>query len=232
MVAFIDAHRAEHGVEPICAELLIAPSTYYEHKARQVDPERLPPTRPRSFTIAAHGGPWTRWNTPLWNGSTGLITGGCSNRLATYHRRNSRRRIINHWVSCRWRPDSNAELSGEAGAVHFVESEPGWRHTSRLLWLPDVRRFGVRSFLGRWLRNPKLHNAQDDLADTRGDALAAKPQRKRSAQAMTSVRRAPRPRPRPPSACSPPPSNRERPVSCSTRIVALGPFRSKEEPCD
>ena len=38
MVSFIDAHRAEYGVEPICAQLPIAPSTYYEHKARQADP--------------------------------------------------------------------------------------------------------------------------------------------------------------------------------------------------
>jgi putative transposase len=42
MVAFIDAHRDEHGVEPICEVLPIAPSTYYEHKARQADRSRLP----------------------------------------------------------------------------------------------------------------------------------------------------------------------------------------------
>lgn len=42
MVAFIDAHRGEYGVEPICAELPIAPSTYYESKAREADPLRLP----------------------------------------------------------------------------------------------------------------------------------------------------------------------------------------------
>jgi putative transposase len=42
MVAFIDAHRGEYGVEPICAELPIAPSTYYENKAREADPRRLP----------------------------------------------------------------------------------------------------------------------------------------------------------------------------------------------
>jgi transposase InsO family protein len=42
MVAFIDAHRAEYGVEPICKELPIAPSTYYEAKARERDPGRLP----------------------------------------------------------------------------------------------------------------------------------------------------------------------------------------------
>jgi transposase InsO family protein len=42
MVSFIDAHRAEHGVEPICAELPIAPSMYYERKLRQKDPSREP----------------------------------------------------------------------------------------------------------------------------------------------------------------------------------------------
>jgi putative transposase len=42
MVAFIDERRDEHGVEPIAAQLPIAPSTYYEHKARQADRSRLP----------------------------------------------------------------------------------------------------------------------------------------------------------------------------------------------
>lgn len=42
MVAFIDAHRGAYGVEPICAQLPIAPSTYYEHRARQAHPERRP----------------------------------------------------------------------------------------------------------------------------------------------------------------------------------------------
>ena len=42
MVSFIDAHRAEYGVEPICAQLPIAPSQYYEHKAREADATRLP----------------------------------------------------------------------------------------------------------------------------------------------------------------------------------------------
>jgi len=42
MVSFIDAHRQEYGVEPICRELPIAPSVYYEAKARQADPSLLP----------------------------------------------------------------------------------------------------------------------------------------------------------------------------------------------
>ena len=52
MVAFIDAHRAEHGVEPICAELPIAPSTFYEHKARQTDPARLPMRAQRDVVLS------------------------------------------------------------------------------------------------------------------------------------------------------------------------------------
>ncbi len=42
MVSFLDEHRDEHGVEPICRVLPIAPSTYYEQKAREADPSRLP----------------------------------------------------------------------------------------------------------------------------------------------------------------------------------------------
>ena len=42
MVAFIDVHRDEYGVEPMCKQLPIAPSTYYEHKARERDPDRCP----------------------------------------------------------------------------------------------------------------------------------------------------------------------------------------------
>ena len=40
MVAFLDAHRATYGVEPICSVLPIAPSTYYWHQARRQDPSR------------------------------------------------------------------------------------------------------------------------------------------------------------------------------------------------
>ncbi len=39
-MAFLDDHRAEYGVEPICAVLPIAPSTYCTHKALEAAPER------------------------------------------------------------------------------------------------------------------------------------------------------------------------------------------------
>ena len=42
MTAFVDENRDTYGVEPICAELPIAPSTYYEHKRREREPERMP----------------------------------------------------------------------------------------------------------------------------------------------------------------------------------------------
>jgi hypothetical protein len=40
MVAFIDQHRDTYGVEPICAPLPIAPSTYFLRKGQQADPTR------------------------------------------------------------------------------------------------------------------------------------------------------------------------------------------------
>ena len=43
MVSFIDVHRDAYGVEPICAQLPIAASQYYEHKAREAEPTRLLP---------------------------------------------------------------------------------------------------------------------------------------------------------------------------------------------
>jgi len=51
MVQFIDTHRETYGVEPICREVPIAPSIYYEQKARQADPSRLPPRAQRDAEL-------------------------------------------------------------------------------------------------------------------------------------------------------------------------------------
>ena len=40
MVRFIDQHRKAYGVEPICAVLPIAPSTYFRWRTQQQDPTR------------------------------------------------------------------------------------------------------------------------------------------------------------------------------------------------
>src|SRR5690625_4209724 len=42
MTVFIDEHRSEYGVESICGQLPIAPSVYYEFKARERDENRKP----------------------------------------------------------------------------------------------------------------------------------------------------------------------------------------------
>jgi putative transposase len=51
MIAFIDKHRALHGVEPICRVLPIAPSTYHAHAARRADPGKLPARARRDVTL-------------------------------------------------------------------------------------------------------------------------------------------------------------------------------------
>ena len=42
MIRFVDAYRDDHGVEPICQVLKIAPSTYHEHARRRAQPETAP----------------------------------------------------------------------------------------------------------------------------------------------------------------------------------------------
>jgi transposase InsO family protein len=51
MVAFIDAHRRAFGVEPICAQLPIAPSTYYLHKRQAAEPSRRSARAQRDATL-------------------------------------------------------------------------------------------------------------------------------------------------------------------------------------
>ena len=40
MVTYIDGNKEKHGVESICKELPIAPSTYYDHKVKQRQPDK------------------------------------------------------------------------------------------------------------------------------------------------------------------------------------------------
>jgi transposase InsO family protein len=51
MVAFVDAHRDGDGVESICTQLPIAPSTYYAHKAQTRDPARRSARAQRDATL-------------------------------------------------------------------------------------------------------------------------------------------------------------------------------------
>jgi len=54
MVAFIDDHREQFGVEPISRVLPIAPSVYYEHKVWQRDRERRPARARRDEGLCEH----------------------------------------------------------------------------------------------------------------------------------------------------------------------------------
>jgi len=51
MVTYIDSHKDRFGVEPICAVVPIAPSTYYGHKAQEVDPQRQAPRTRGDITL-------------------------------------------------------------------------------------------------------------------------------------------------------------------------------------
>ena len=52
MVSYIDQYRDRFGVEPICAALPIAPSTYYAHRARARDPACRGPRARRDAALS------------------------------------------------------------------------------------------------------------------------------------------------------------------------------------
>ena len=51
MIRFVDAFRDDHGVEPICRILEIAPSTYHAHARRCSRPETAPPRIQRDIEL-------------------------------------------------------------------------------------------------------------------------------------------------------------------------------------
>ena len=58
MVAFIDEHRDGQGVESICKTLPIAPSTYYEQKAKRADPMKRSSRQKRDATLRMQSSVW------------------------------------------------------------------------------------------------------------------------------------------------------------------------------
>ena len=57
MIAFIDAEKSAHGVEPICRVLPIAPSTYHANMAGRADPRRLSARARRDAELRPEGVP-------------------------------------------------------------------------------------------------------------------------------------------------------------------------------
>lgn len=53
MLGFVEAHRGDYGVEPICQVLPIAPSTVRQHTARAADPTKLPARAQRDVGLKA-----------------------------------------------------------------------------------------------------------------------------------------------------------------------------------
>jgi putative transposase len=53
MIAFIDEHRGQYGVESICKVLPIAPTSYYAHRARRASSEKQPARVRRDTALRA-----------------------------------------------------------------------------------------------------------------------------------------------------------------------------------
>jgi transposase InsO family protein len=141
MVRYIDEHKDRFGVEPICAVLPIAPSTYYEQKAREQDPDRRPARAIRdealkpevqrvweeNFRVYGAHKVWTQLNreglrvarctVERLMKALGLRGEDCSSRSATCRRRRRQTSTIGN-ESRPWWPDSHPGVSGIPGPVH------------------------------------------------------------------------------------------------------------------
>ncbi len=54
MIAFIEAYRADYGVEPICRVLPIAPSRFYQQAVMARNPARASPRALRDRELMEH----------------------------------------------------------------------------------------------------------------------------------------------------------------------------------
>jgi hypothetical protein len=54
MIAFMEAHINEFGVEPMCRVLQVSPSTWYEHARRKKDPDKCPLRAKKDIELCAH----------------------------------------------------------------------------------------------------------------------------------------------------------------------------------
>jgi hypothetical protein len=128
MVSFIDDHRADYGVEPICDTAAGRPADLVQRQFVAAHPNQL----------------WVADITDVatWSGSTGSTTAGSWSPSATSRRRSWKWRIIANWKSQPWRPDSNKRVSGIPGVSQFfdyledLEQQPDMIQTAYVLGVP------------------------------------------------------------------------------------------------
>lgn len=77
-------------------------------------------TRPRSFIGADHGGTSKRWNSPLWNESTGSTTDDFWSPSETYRLPKPKNVTTPCWTKQPWPHNSNQMASGKPGAVQVI----------------------------------------------------------------------------------------------------------------
>ena len=137
MVAFIDAHRETYGVEPICAQLPMAPSTYYDTKAREADPSRVPARAQRdaglrgAITRVWHANRRVYGVRKVWRQLTreGVVTARCT--VARLMRAEGLRGVVRGARVRTTIPDGAADAAQDLVDRDFTATQPNQ------LWVAD-----------------------------------------------------------------------------------------------
>jgi hypothetical protein len=145
MVDFVDEQRDDYGVEPICKVLPIAPSTYYEQKARQADPDRLPPRVRRDAVLREEIQRVWDENFQVYGAYKVPLLGWCEGRSVHTHtipasslssaERDSRRRMEINRVE----GFSLGRGSARFGPVHVVDRVRIRPEKQSLIFVPEFR---------------------------------------------------------------------------------------------
>ncbi len=137
VVAFVDAHREAYGVEPICRVLQVAPSTYYEAKARAATPARRPERAQRDDTLRGEIGRVWRANRRVYGarkvwrqlGREGISVARCT--VERLMRAEGLRGVVRGRRVRTTVPDETAERPRDLVARDFEASRPN------ALWVAD-----------------------------------------------------------------------------------------------
>jgi transposase InsO family protein len=181
MVGFINDHRdAADGVEPICAVLPIAPSRYYELRARQRCPDRRPVRARRDEALGGHIRRVWRENREVYGvrkvwkqlRREGRPTARCT--VARLMRQLGLQGVVRgRTFKTTTIPDAAALRPPDLVTRRFTASRPNQLWVADLTYVATWRGLRVRRVRDRRIRPPDRRLAGVDFAAQRSGARCA-----------------------------------------------------------
>ncbi len=153
IVSFVDAHREAFGVEPICTQLQAAPSWYYEQKAREADPSRVPARTQRDSRLRPEiarvwrADRWVYGAKKVWKAvhREGRVVARCT--VARLMQVDGKRRVVRGRRVQTTIPDVHGEPPRDLVQRNFTATRPNQLWVSDLTYVATWRGFVYVAFV-------------------------------------------------------------------------------------